>query len=125
VRAARPMHGKVSRMEHGGDGLFSGVPNPLRGVRYHSLVLDEESLPGELEVTARSADSGEIMALRHREQPLWGVQFHPEAVLTDHGHALLRNFLALGRGGDPPGSGPDAGARELAEGEGGKAPLVT
>jgi len=126
VRAERPMHGKVSRMEHGGVGLFAGLPNPLRGVRYHSLVVEEESLPDELEVTARSAESGEVMALRHREQPLWGVQFHPEAVLTDHGHALLGNFLALGRGEDPPGAGARAGTRELPGGEAEerKAPLA-
>ncbi len=126
VRADRPMHGKVSRVEHDGSGLFAGLPTPLRGVRYHSLVVDEGSLPGELAVTARAAGSGEVMALRHRERPLWGVQFHPEAVLTDRGHDLLRNFLALGRGQDPPGAaGGELGTRELAEGDRRKAPLAS
>ena len=124
VRADRPMHGKVSRMEHGGVDLFAGLPSPLAGVRYHSLVIREESLPGELEVTARAVETGEVMALRHRQRPLWGVQFHPEAVLTERGHALLRNFLALGRGEDPPGAAEGAGARELDEGEARKAPLA-
>lgn len=124
VRADRPMHGKVSRMEHAGVDLFAGLASPLAGVRYHSLVVEEESLPGSLEVTARAVRTGEVMALRHRERPLWGVQFHPEAVLTEAGHALLRNFLALGRGEDPPGAGEETVFREVAEGEARKAPLV-
>ncbi len=124
VRADRPMHGKVSRIEHGGVDLFAGLPSPLRGVRYHSLVVEEESLPGELEVTARAVETGEVMALRHRERQLWGVQFHPEAVLTERGHVLLRNFLALGRGENAPGAAGEDGARELEEGEERKAPLV-
>lgn len=102
VRAERPMHGKSSRVFHHGIGLFRGVPDPFSAVRYHSLVVDRESLPSSLEVIAWT-DEREVMALRHRERPAWGVQFHPEAVLTEHGHALLANFLALGRGEAPPG----------------------
>jgi anthranilate synthase/aminodeoxychorismate synthase-like glutamine amidotransferase len=94
-RARRPMHGKTSLVRHDGTGIFAGLPNPLRVTRYHSLVVKDEGLPDELEVTARS-EEGEIMALRHRAHPTVGVQFHPEAVLTEHGHDLLRNFLALG-----------------------------
>ena len=92
VRAERPMHGKVSEIRHESAGLFAGLPNPLKGARYHSLVVAEEGLPEVLEITARS-ENGEIMALRHREHPVVGLQFHPEAVLTDHGFELLRRFL--------------------------------
>lgn len=101
-RAGRPMHGKTSAIRHAGEGLFAGLPAPLEATRYHSLALREESLPGALEVIARSEDA-EVMAVRHRDRPTWGVQFHPEAILTGHGHALLANFLALGRGREPPG----------------------
>ena len=93
VRAARPMHGKTSRVEHAGRGLFASLPNPLVVTRYHSLIVAEEGLPDSLEVTARS-EAGEIMALRHRAHPVVGLQFHPEAVLTEHGLDLLRHFLA-------------------------------
>ena len=93
-RALRPMHGKTSRVRHDGSGLFLGLPDPLQVTRYHSLIVRDEALPSALRVTARSGE-GEIMALAHRSWPLHGVQFHPEAVLTEHGHALLRNFLAL------------------------------
>jgi anthranilate synthase/aminodeoxychorismate synthase-like glutamine amidotransferase len=99
VRARRPMHGKASWIDHDGQGLFAGMPDPLRATRYHSLVVESESLPPELVVTARSAE-GEIMALRHRDHPIAGVQFHPESVLTDRGHDLLRGFL-----GPAPGAG--------------------
>ena len=92
VRARRPMHGKTSAIRHSGSGLFRGLPDPLRATRYHSLVVGEEGFPCELEVTARS-EEGEIMALRHRHLPVAGVQFHPEAHLTERGHDLLRNFL--------------------------------
>lgn len=98
VRAKRPMHGKTSRVVHDGRGLFAGLPNPITVTRYHSLTVERESLPACLEATAESEDD-EIMALRHRELPVMGVQFHPEAVLTEAGHALLANFLAL-NGGD-------------------------
>jgi len=92
VRARRVMHGKLSPVEHGGRGVFAGLPSPLTVTRYHSLAIDEETMPACLEVTAR-ADDGEVMAVRHRSFPVEGVQFHPEAILTEHGHALLRNFL--------------------------------
>jgi para-aminobenzoate synthetase component 2 len=92
VRAARVMHGKTSPVTHDGRRLFEGIPSPLRVTRYHSLIVEESSLPTELEITARS-DDGVIMALTHRYLQITGVQFHPEAVLTDHGHRLLKNFL--------------------------------
>ncbi len=92
LRAERVMHGKTSAVTHDGTGIFNGVPNPFRATRYHSLVAEPGSLPADLEVTARS-DDGVIMAIRHRKLPVAGVQFHPEAVLTEHGHRLLRNFL--------------------------------
>ncbi|MFQ5785321.1 MAG: anthranilate synthase component II [Alphaproteobacteria bacterium] len=92
ARAKTPVHGKSAWVRHDGEGLFAGLPEPLRVGRYHSLVVD---LPegGDLAVTART-DDGEIMALRHRRNPVFGVQFHPESVLTEHGHELLANFLA-------------------------------
>ncbi len=91
-RARRPMHGKTSRIRHDGSGVFEGLPDPLQVARYHSLIVEDEDLPAALRVTARSED-GEIMALAHRDWPLVGVQFHPEAVLTEHGHQLMKNFL--------------------------------
>jgi anthranilate synthase component 2 len=94
VRAKQPLHGRVSRMTHDGTGLFAGLPSPLTVGRYHSLVVDEGTLPRELEITARS-DDGTIMALRHREWPVCGVQFHPESILTEHGYEILANFLGL------------------------------
>jgi anthranilate synthase component 2 len=93
VRARSIMHGKVSRIAHDGLGVFSGLDSPLEATRYHSLVIDAESLPRELLVTARSDDS-EIMGVRHRELPIEGVQFHPESIMTVDGKRLLRNFLA-------------------------------
>jgi anthranilate synthase/aminodeoxychorismate synthase-like glutamine amidotransferase len=93
VRARRPVHGKTSPVRHDGAGVFAGLPNPLTAMRYHSLVVDEATLPPELKVTARS-DEGEVMGLRHASWPLEGVQFHPESYRTDEGLALLRNFLA-------------------------------
>ncbi|OQY26528.1 MAG: anthranilate/aminodeoxychorismate synthase component II [Anaerolineaceae bacterium 4572_5.1] len=93
VRAGRPMHGKTSPITHDGLGVFRGLPSPLRVTRYHSLVVDRQTFPTDLKITANSPD-GEIMALRHRVHPVVGVQFHPEAVLTDSGHQLLSNFLA-------------------------------
>ncbi len=92
VRATRPMHGKTSRVYHDGRGLYAGLPNPLVAARYHSLILEEQSLPGCLEVTARTG-RGEIMGVRHRHWPVEGVQFHPESILTVHGKKLLANFL--------------------------------
>lgn len=90
-RAQRPVHGKISRISHDDHGVFAGLPNPLRVGRYHSLVVDIEAATG-LEATAYT-DEGEVMALAHRWYPVVGVQFHPESVLTEHGHDLLKNFL--------------------------------
>jgi anthranilate synthase/aminodeoxychorismate synthase-like glutamine amidotransferase len=92
VRARRVMHGKVSRIHHDGRGVFAEVPNDFIATRYHSLVVERASLPECLEVSAESED-GEIMGLRHRSLPVEGVQFHPEALLTEHGHKMLENFL--------------------------------
>jgi len=90
------MHGKTSRIEHGGAGLFQDVPSPLEVMRYHSLIVERESLPPDLEILATTRDDPtEIQALRHREHPIWGVQFHPESILTQYGRQLLMNFLNL------------------------------
>lgn len=94
VHAPHQMHGKTSQIEHDGTGIFAGVPSPLLATRYHSLVLDECTLPDDLQITARSED-GVIQAIAHRELPLHGLQFHPESILSQHGEHLLRNFLAL------------------------------
>jgi anthranilate synthase component II len=91
-RAQRVMHGKVSGVEHDGRGVFSGLPSPLTATRYHSLAIELATMPDCLEVTA-AAEDGEVMGVRHRELAVEGVQFHPEAILTEHGHALLKNFL--------------------------------
>ena len=93
VRAKRVMHGKTSQIAHDGSGVFTGVPAPLEAGRYHSLVVERESLPSDLRVTAVSEDDGEIMALAHISHPTVGVQFHPESVLTPEGKKLLANFL--------------------------------
>ena len=92
LRAPHLMHGKTSAIHHDGDPMFAGMPSPFTATRYHSLVVEEGSVPDCLQVTAR-ADSGEIMALRHKAYPVFGVQFHPESILTEHGHARLKNFL--------------------------------
>ena len=92
VRAARVMHGKLSPIVHDGTGVFGGLPSPFTATRYHSLAIERASLPDALEVTA-TADDGEIMGVRHRSYPVEGVQFHPEAILTEHGRRLLANFL--------------------------------
>lgn len=92
VRARQPVHGKASRVEHDGTSLFRGLPTPLEAGRYHSLVVERRTLPEELEVTAWTRE-GEIMALRHRHHPVFGLQFHPESILTPYGSALLRAFL--------------------------------
>jgi anthranilate synthase/aminodeoxychorismate synthase-like glutamine amidotransferase len=98
VRARTLMHGKTSRITHDGKGLFRDIPNPLEVMRYHSLVVETDSLPADLEVLARSTDdSSEIHAIRHRQHPVWGVQFHPESILTQNGKDILRNFLTLER----------------------------
>ena len=90
-------HGKTSMIRHAGDGLFEGVPDPFRATRYHSLVGEKTSIPDSLEVTATAADDGEVMAVRHKEHPIVGVQFHPESVMTEHGKKILENFLREAR----------------------------
>ena len=97
VHAKSLMHGKTSPIHHAGSGVFAGLPSPFTATRYHSLAVERESLPDCLEVTAWT-DDGEIMGLRHRSLAVEGVQFHPESILTEHGHALLRNFLRADRG---------------------------
>lgn len=92
VRAGKPMHGKTSRIHHLGTGLFTGLPSPFRATRYHSLVIAPASVPAELEVVATSED-GEIMAVQHVRDPVYGVQFHPESVLTEQGYRLVDHFL--------------------------------
>jgi anthranilate synthase component 2 len=94
IRARQLMHGKTSMIHHRGDGVFSGLPSPFEATRYHSLVIERESLPGCLEITAWT-DDGEIMGVRHRSHAVEGVQFHPESLLTEHGHKLLANFLGI------------------------------
>lgn len=98
VRASHLMHGKTSSVEHDGKGVFAGLPTPLTCTRYHSLIVEENSLPSELAVTARTPEDGGgsvIMGLRHRTLPIEGVQFHPESVLTEGGHQMIRNFLEM------------------------------
>ena len=94
VRAKRVMHGKTSTVTHNRQDCFSGIPSPYTVVRYHSLVIDRDTMPKELSITAES-DDGEIMGVRHKTLPVWGVQFHPESIITEHGHDLLKNFLSL------------------------------
>jgi len=96
VRAPHVMHGKTSTITHDGRGVFTGLPNPFTATRYHSLVVERDSVPDVLEITAESED-GLVMGLRHREFPIEGVQFHPESILTESGHDLLGNFLSLVR----------------------------
>ncbi len=95
VRAGRVMHGKTSLINHDGRELFAGLENPLTATRYHSLVIEKETLPACLEITATAADDQEIMGIRHRELPVWGIQFHPESILTTTGMDILNNFLRL------------------------------
>jgi len=94
VRAAAPMHGKTSTIEHDGRGVFTGLPSPFTASRYHSLIVAEEGLPAEIEISARTLEDHSIMGIRHRRLPIHGVQFHPESILTGEGHHLLRNFLS-------------------------------
>jgi anthranilate synthase/aminodeoxychorismate synthase-like glutamine amidotransferase len=96
VRAQRLMHGKTSHVTHDGKGIFKDIPSPLEVMRYHSLVIDTGSLPSDLEIVARAQDDpSEIHAVRHRKHPVWGVQFHPESILTESGKQILQNFLGL------------------------------
>ena len=96
-RAPTPMHGKLSEVVHAGSDVFAGLPSPFQATRYHSLVVREESMPGMLQATAHTRD-GVVMGLRHRDFPVFGVQFHPESIASEHGHELLANFLAIARG---------------------------
>ncbi len=105
VNAGCARHGKTSPVAHSGAGVFAGVPTPFRATRYHSLVGDRTVVPDALEVTARAEDDGEIMGVRHKRYPIEGVQFHPESIMTEHGKAILANFLGMaqkvaGRGGE-------------------------
>ncbi|WP_434748592.1 aminodeoxychorismate/anthranilate synthase component II [Paenibacillus amylolyticus] len=93
IRADRMMHGKTSEMHHQGTSVFAGLPSPFTATRYHSLIVERSSLPDCLEITAETAE-GEIMGLRHKTYAIEGVQFHPESIITDHGHHMLRNFLS-------------------------------
>ncbi len=97
VRSVALMHGKTSPINHNGKGLFARLPNPFNATRYHSLIVERESFPDSLEITAW-VDNGEIMGLAHRELPVWGVQFHPESILTEGGMQILSNFLEMTRG---------------------------
>lgn len=94
VRAERLMHGKTSPIIHQGESIFAGLPNPFTATRYHSLIVDRASLPAGLAITAETAE-GEIMGLQHKEYPIVGVQFHPESIISEHGHQMLRNFLSM------------------------------
>ena len=101
VRAPVPVHGKVSAIHHQGSDIFAGLPSPFTATRYHSLVVDRATLPDALVPTAFTED-GLIMGLRHRALPIYGVQFHPESIASQHGHDILRNFLAIARGSNSP-----------------------
>ncbi|MBP0492349.1 anthranilate synthase component II [Pararoseomonas indoligenes] len=101
VRAPQPIHGKVHEMHHGGTDVFAGLPSPFKATRYHSLVVRREDLPETLEVTAETAD-GLVMGLAHRDLPVWGVQFHPESIASQHGHDMLANVMRLAGINLPP-----------------------
>ena len=100
VRAPAPMHGKLSAVSHDNTDLFAGLPSPFNATRYHSLIVKRETLPDTLVDTARTGDI--IMGLRHRSLPVYGVQFHPESIASEHGHQILGNFLSLARGANAP-----------------------
>jgi anthranilate synthase/aminodeoxychorismate synthase-like glutamine amidotransferase len=95
VRADRLMHGKTSPIHHNGRDLFAGIPNPFTATRYHSLLIERKSVPDCLEITAETKPEAEIMGVRHKKFPIWGVQFHPESILTENGKQILKNFLSL------------------------------
>ncbi len=101
IRAATPMHGKVSAVRHGGTDVFEGLPTPFQATRYHSLIVDAGTLPDTLVPTSWTED-GVIMGLRHAALPVFGVQFHPESIASEHGHAILANFLDIARGANAP-----------------------
>ena len=95
VRAERLMHGKTSEIYHDDDPLFAGMPNPFTATRYHSLIIKRETIPDTLQIIADTRPEGEVMGIRHKQYPIWGVQFHPESILTREGKRILQNFLAL------------------------------
>ena len=97
IRAKQVMHGKTSEISHTGSDVFAGLPSPFTVIRYHSLAIERSTIPDCLAITAETAD-GEIMGVRHKSLPMYGVQFHPESILSEHGHALLRNFLDMNHG---------------------------
>ena len=101
IRASAPMHGKISPVTHDGTDIFAGLPSPFNATRYHSLTVRPETLPDTLIATAHTAD-GTIMGLRHRSLPIFGVQFHPESIASEHGHQILQNFLDIARGSNQP-----------------------
>ena len=123
VRAARPMHGRTSAITHDAQGVFAGLPSPLDVCRYHSLVIDPERLPAELEISATTAD-GTIMGVGHRKRPLVGVQFHPESILTKGGYRLLANFLKLSGLAVPDSLPADEQVREKRVTDVGQTPQV-
>jgi anthranilate synthase component II len=92
IRAPQPVHGKTDDITHNGTGLFKGIPSPLKATRYHSLIVEKSSFPSELSITATNGE-GLVMALRHKTLPIYGVQFHPESIVSEHGHAMLKNFV--------------------------------
>ena len=94
VRAPEPLHGKISNIHHKGEGIFAGLPTPFKATRYHSLIVDKKTLPSDLAITAESED-GLIMGLAHKSAPIHSVQFHPESIATEHGHAMLENFMKI------------------------------
>lgn len=112
-RAPELLHGKTSAVIHDGRGVFAGLPSPFTATRYHSLAVEPGTVPEELEVSAHTAESGVIMGVRHRRYPVEGVQFHPESVMTEHGHRLLANWLA--RCGDPDAVARSAGLRPVVQ----------
>jgi anthranilate synthase component 2 len=97
IRAPLPVHGKTDMIRHTNEGVFKGIPSPFKATRYHSLIVERETLPQTLKITAEN-NEGLIMGLQHKEKPIYGVQFHPESIASEHGHALLKNFLHLTRG---------------------------
>lgn len=123
VVRGRPVHGKRTSVRHVGRDLFEGIPNPFLATRYHSLVVAHTDLPASLEPLAWAED-GALMALRMRRRPVWGVQYHPEALLTEHGHAVIANFLALARGLAPPGVTPDLPEPEASDTGGSHPPTI-
>jgi anthranilate synthase/aminodeoxychorismate synthase-like glutamine amidotransferase len=110
IRAPRLMHGKTSQIHHNGEGLFANIPSPFEATRYHSLIINQP-VPQNLEITART-NADEIMGVRHREYPIYGVQFHPESFLTEHGMQILQNFLSLSQNGTQHSEKQLAAARE-------------